>query len=76
MDIESVNITLKCLFCDSDLEKTKSDTFQSGDLVRCTSCKQENDYDSLIYVAKDKGIEQLQKQVTLEAKKAFSKLFK
>lgn len=76
MDIKPVTITLTCLFCDSDLEKTEGKDLQSGDLLKCPSCKQENDYDSLIAVAKEKGIEQLKQQVTLEAKKAFAKLFK
>jgi len=76
MDIKPVNITLTCLFCDSDLVTEEGDTFQTGDLLKCPSCKHDNDYDSLIAVAKEKGIEQLQQQVTLEAKKAFGKLFK
>ncbi len=76
MDIKPVTIILTCLFCDSDLEKAEGKGLQSGDLLKCPSCKQENDYDSLISVAKEKGMEQLKQQVTLEAKKAFGNLFK
>jgi len=76
MDIKPVTITLKCLFCDCDLKATEGKDFQSGDLLKCPSCKQDNDYDSLIAVAKEKGMEELKQQVTLEAKKAFGNLFK
>jgi ASC-1-like (ASCH) protein len=64
-------ITLLCLFCHSALQGDKNAEFESGDMIKCVSCGELNDYDSVIEVAKEKGIEKVKSQVEAELKKLF-----
>lgn len=64
-------ISLKCLFCGSILQGPEDAKFQSGDLIKCSNCGEENDYDSLLEVAKEEGIEMVKKQVSDIFKKSF-----
>ena len=64
-------ITLLCLFCHSELQADENAEFESGDMIKCVSCGELNDYDSVIEVAKEKGIEKVKSQVEAELKKLF-----
>lgn len=68
---ENYIITLTCLFCDSPLQKEETQEFQSGDLINCKNCDQDNDYDSLIAIAKEKGVELVTVDLHDEIKKMF-----
>lgn len=68
---ENFTVALTCLFCDSDLKKEENQKFQSGDMIKCKNCGQENDYDSLIEIAKEKGTELVKSEVKNEIKKMF-----
>lgn len=73
---ENYSITLTCLFCDSPLQKEENQEFQSGDLINCKNCGQDNDYDSLIAIAKEKGIETIKGDLNNEIKKMLKKFGK
>ncbi|MEB3310899.1 MAG: hypothetical protein VKJ02_11755 [Snowella sp.] len=64
-------ITLLCLFCDSALQGDENAEFKSGDMIKCVSCGELNDYDSVIEVAKEKGIDKVKSQIEAELKKLF-----
>lgn len=69
-------ITVLCLFCQAPLQAEESAEFESGDLIKCETCGELNDYDSLVEVAKEKGIEKVQTQIEAELEKTMKKLFK
>jgi hypothetical protein len=67
MSIENFNVPLTCLFCGGVLEAQHDSKFESGDLIPCGHCNEGNDYDSVIEVAKEKGVTQVKEafQATL-----------
>ena len=69
-------ITALCLFCHAELQADENEEFNSGDMIKCDSCGELNDYDSVIEVAKEKGIEKVKAQVEDELEKTMKKLFK
>ena len=69
-------ITALCLFCDMPLQADENTAFNSGDMIKCESCGELNDYYSVVEVAKEKGIEQVKSQVQTEVTNVFNKLFK
>jgi len=69
-------ITALCLFCQTPLQAEEGASFESGDMIKCASCGESNDYDSVIEVAKEKGIEKVKSQVEAELKKSLKGLFK
>jgi hypothetical protein len=73
---ENYTITLTCLFCDSPLQKEANQEVQSGDFIKCKNCDQDNDYDSLISIAKEKGLELVKDDLNDEIKKMFKKFGK
>lgn len=75
MDSE-FRITVLCLFCQEPLQADENAEFESGDMIKCGSCGELNDYDSLIGVAKEMGIEKVKSQVEDELRKTMKKLFK
>lgn len=75
MDSE-FKITALCLFCQAPLEADESAELESGDMIKCNSCGELNDYDSVIEVAKEKGVEKVKSEVEAELKKTMGKLFK
>ncbi len=75
MDSE-FKITALCLFCQSPLQADKNTKLESGDMIKCSSCGELNDYDSVIQVAKEKGIEKVKSQVETEWNKTIKGLFK
>ena len=76
MDIPEITISLKCLFCGSDLEGSKDVEYNSGDLIKCIKCGEENDYDSVLEIAKDEGLGEMKDVVKAQLQNAFKKMFK
>lgn len=73
MEIQSFTISLKCLFCGSALQGPEGAEYQSGDLIKCRHCGEENDYDSVLEVAKEEGLEQVKRTAQDQLKKLFKK---
>lgn len=73
---EEIQITLLCLFCGSSLEGPDDAEYSSGDLVTCSKCGEQNDYDSVLEVAKEKGIEQIEDAVKNHFKNEFKDFLK
>jgi len=63
MDIEPFTINLTCLFCDSVLTGDENAEYESGDMIKCEACGETNDYDSVLEVAREKGIAEMEKKV-------------
>ena len=74
-DIER-KITLVCLFCGSPLQGPEDAEYASGDMIKCNECGEFNDYDSVIEVAKEKGIGEMSEEVQRQLKRKFGNLFK
>jgi hypothetical protein len=55
MENKTFEISLKCLFCDCNLEGNTEKEYASGDMLKCQSCGEFNDYDALMEVAIDEG---------------------
>jgi len=72
--IKDFKIELKCLFCDSVLQGDTEKEYLSGDLIKCQNCNEENDYDSLITIVKEKAEVIAKKQAEEEIKKMFKNL--
>lgn len=75
MDSE-FKITILCLFCQSPLQADGKAEYNSGDMIKCNSCGELNDYDSLIEVAKEKGLEKIKSQIETDLKKTMKGLLK
>lgn len=73
---EEFKITALCLFCQTPLEAEDGAEFSSGDMIKCNACGESNDYDSVIEVAKEKGVEKVKTELEAELKKSFKGLFK
>jgi len=76
MDIPEFTVRLKCLFCGETLEVPEDAEYQAGDLINCTKCGEENDYDSVLEVAKEEGMGQVKEMVEDQLQKQFKGLFK
>ncbi|VAW64815.1 hypothetical protein MNBD_GAMMA08-3 [hydrothermal vent metagenome] len=73
---ENFTIEVLCLFCHSTLTADEDMEFESGDLIKCNSCGEMNDYDSVVEVAKEKAVEKVKTEVEEELSKTFNNLFK
>ena len=71
--MENFTVSLTCLFCDAVLEGDTSIEYKTGDLIKCQNCEAENGYDSLIEIAKNKGIEIAKTNLENEIKNIFKK---
>jgi hypothetical protein len=69
-------VSLKCLFCDCELQGNTEKEFSSGDMLECQECGELNDYDALIDVAADEGKEIAAKYAKEEIEKMLKKAFK
>ncbi len=69
-------VTLVCLFCGLPFQRPEDTEYASGDMIECSECGEFNDYDSVIEVAKEKGITELSKEVKHQLKEEFGNLFK
>lgn len=76
MKLKPFTVELVCLFCGAPLEGKEGITYASGDLIRCSECGEDNDYDSVLNVAKEKGVGKLKKEAEKQIKDEFKKLFK
>ena len=75
MDDEFV-IEVLCLFCHKPLKENEAVMLNSGDLIKCESCGELNDYDSVINIAKEKGVNEANKQIKKELDNMMNNLFK
>lgn len=73
---EEFTVEAICLFCNATLTAEENRELKSGDLIKCDSCGELNDYDSIIEVAKEKGLEKVNSDVKAESKKSIKGLFK
>ncbi len=69
-------VTLQCLFCSTPLKGPEGAEYLSGDLIKCTQCNEENDYDSVVEVGKEKLESEAAKAVEDQLNKTIKKLFK
>ena len=76
MEDTTFTIELKCLFCDVVLQGDTDIELSSGDMIECQECNEKNDYDSLIQIAKEEGVEKVSKQTKSEIEKILKKAFK
>lgn len=76
MEVEPVEVIILCLFCDSPLVGEEDAEFETGDMIKCTGCGEGNDYDSVLEVAKEKGMVEMEKRASKAIEKELSKLFK
>ena len=76
MEDKSFEVTLKCLFCDSELKADSEQEFDSGDMIRCLVCNELNDYDSVKEIAIAEVTEQATEYARKELEKSLKKLFK
>lgn len=76
MENKTFQIELTCLFCDAPLEENNEKEPCSGDLIQCQNCKEMNDYDSLVEVAKEKGEKVVHDYAVSEIDKMLKKHFK
>ena len=73
MSEESFTVELTCLFCCSVLQGSEDAKFRSGDMIPCTHCGESNDYDSVIEVAKEKGIEAVKEALLAQLPSMFKR---
>ena len=73
---EEIKISLLCLFCNAPLEDENKKDHSSGDMIKCFQCKEMNDYDSVVEVAKEKGMKELKKHVEDDLKKRLGNILK
>jgi hypothetical protein len=61
---ESTIMSLQCLFCFSTQFELPEEGYQPkpGEQIKCANCGKMNDYDSLMRVAKRKGMEWAEEQ--------------
>ncbi|UXD87212.1 hypothetical protein [Thalassolituus hydrocarboniclasticus] len=73
---KSYSIEVKCLFCDATLKTGEGLEHQSGDMIKCSECGELNDYDSVLEVAKEQGIELIKNELEKDLKSKLKNLFK
>ena len=73
---DSFTIEALCLFCNAVLTSEEGKEFDSGDLIKCNNCGEMNDYDSVVEVAKEKGVDKVESEIEKELHKTMKNLFK
>ena len=73
---DSFTIEALCLFCNTALTSEEGEESHSGDLIKCNNCGELNDYDSVVEVAKEKGVEKVKTEMEKELSKTMKNLFK
>ncbi len=76
MDDFTLTIELKCLFCDSVLQGDTEKELESGDMIKCLECEELNDYDSVLDIAKEEGLEKVKEQALGEVTSRLKGIFK
>jgi len=75
MEIPEIKIALLCLFCGSELQAEEGKDYTSGDMILCRECGETNDHDSLLAVAKEKGMKVMEAEVQKALDKEFKNIF-
>ncbi len=66
-----------CLFCQQPFELNKNEVLESGGgLLKCKSCGEDNDSDSLIASTTERAIKKIEKEGAEELEKKMANLFK
>ena len=73
---EQFAVDVTCLFCGTTLQANEDTEFESGDMIKCGSCGEMNDYDSVVEVAAEKGTAMVADEVMSELSKTLKKTFK
>ncbi|QIL88591.1 hypothetical protein GNX18_01505 [Microbulbifer sp. SH-1] len=73
---KNYTIEVVCLFCDAALKVEEGKEYQSGDMIECSECGESNDYDSVLDIAEEKGVELAKNELEKELKSTFKNLFK
>ncbi len=73
---KNYSIDVVCLFCDATLKAEKDKEYQSGDMIKCSGCGELNDYDSVLEIAKEKGVELVKDELEKKIKSKLKNLFK
>ncbi len=68
---ETYTVTLLCVFCDAPLQDENGKEYQAGELIKCDSCGEDNDYGSVYEIAKDKGLQLVEEEVLKTINQAF-----
>jgi len=73
---DDLEIPLRCLFCKVPLQAAEDSSFHAGDLIRCLSCGEDSEYESVLEVAKEEAQDNVQRLLDKEMSKLAKKLFK
>ncbi|WP_199103898.1 hypothetical protein [Aquitalea sp. ASV11] len=76
MEDKNLHISLKCLFCGCDLKGDSKKEVQSGDMLKCQECGENNDYDSVVAVAIEEGNASIADYANQEIEKMLKGIFK
>lgn len=76
MEDKTFEIELTCFYCDAPIEKSEDKEPSSGDLLKCSNCKELYDYDSLVDVAVEEGEKIALDYANEEMNKMLNKYFK
>ena len=76
MNVPDLKVELVCLFCGTLLQGGEDVVFTSGDLIKCQQCNEDSDYDSVLEVAKEKGVNQMKELIAEQLQKKFKEMFK
>ena len=69
-------IKLECIFCGSSNFELPYEDYQpqENENIKCSNCNNLNIYKDLLNIAKEKGINEFQKDIEKELQKMFKKL--
>jgi hypothetical protein len=73
---QDITVPWVCLFCGEQLLIEEGVAHASGDLMNCRACGEANDVDSVIEVAREKGLKLMTEAVKESLKHEFKDLFK
>ncbi len=76
MEDKTFQISLKCLFCDCELQGKTEEKYVPGDMIKCQKCGELNDYDALMDVAIEEGKKSVAEYATDEIRKMLKNTFK
>lgn len=71
-----VSVSLRCLFCNDNLQGDTENPPQEGEMMVCTHCGEKNDFDSVREIAIQEGRKELEEAVLESFTKKMKKIFK
>ena len=74
--LDTIQVEVTCLFCDSPIRTSDTEEYKSGDVVKCEECGEGNDFDSLLDVAKERLFQKGANAVNQQIESAMKNLFK